>query len=217
MGALEDIFAKFGQELPPADVVSGELEEAMDTTHEELRMEGEWLLYSLKYPLSPRITKICTHCGEPFQTNYKAVGNCSNRCVILELKEKFGISWTPAARRNKERWETTVPAGVIPYKALRAMKKLVAQAEADLGKPIEIGVEVEAFVLPSTGPFGPRTLVSASKYMLPDLAEQEQASELPSVSEPLQPYPSHNQEALAQEDSVPEPQEEDLFGGLFSL
>lgn len=216
MGALEDIFAQFGQDLPPADVVSGELEEAMDTTHEELRVEGEWLLYSLKYPLSPRITKICTHCGEPFQTNYKAVGNCSNRCVILELKEKFGINWTPASRRNREKWETTVPASLIPYKALRAMKKLVVQAEADLGKPIEIGVEVEKFVLPSTSSFAPRILVSESQYELPDLPEPEKAYKSPSASEPL-PYPSHNQEALVQEDSGQEPQEQDLFGELFSL
>jgi hypothetical protein len=209
MGALEDIFAQYGAEVPPT--LSADIEEAMDDTPEEIRLEGEWMLYSLKYPLSPRITKTCSRCGEPFQTNYNGVGNCSNRCVIEELREKFGLLWTPGNRKNKEKWETRVPASIIPYSALRAMKKLVVQAEADLGKPIEIGVSVEKFVLPIPSRVGQRASVSESTYKLPDLAEPEKASE------PLPVHPSHSPEALVQEDSVPEPPSEDPFAELFSL
>lgn len=211
MGALEDIFAQYKVDIPAE--VTTEIQEAMDETPEDLRLEGEWLLYSLKYPLSPRITKECTRCGNPFQTNYKAVACCSNRCVIEELREKFGLAWVPKNRRDKEKWEVQVPASIIPYKALRAMKKLVVQAEADLGKPIEIGVEVERFVLPTTAPFGPRKMVSPSEYMLPDLAEPEKASE----SLQAESLPSHNQEALVQEDSKPESPDSDPFAELFSL
>lgn len=211
MGALEDIFAQYGAEVPPQ--LTTEIEEAMDETPEELRLEGEWMLYSLKYPLSPRITKECTRCGNPFQTNYQSVACCSNRCVIEELREKFGLAWVPKGRRDKEKWEVQVPASSIPYKALRAMKKLVCQAEADLGKPIEIGVEIERFVLPTTAPFVPRKTVSPSTYMLPDLPEPEKASAQP----PVESLPSHNQEVLVQEDSKPESPDSDPFAELFSL
>ena len=210
MGALEDIFAKFNVEVPPQ--LSSDVERAMDDTPEDIRVEGEWVLYSLQYPLSPRVTKTCTRCGHPFQSNYKGVSCCSNRCVVEELRERFGLSWTPANRRSKEKWEVTVPAAVIPYEALRAMKKLVAQAEADLGKPIEIGVPVEAFVLP-TSHVGKHSLVSPSTYELPRLpeSEPEKASELPQESL------SRNQVVLAPEDSKPEPPDSDPFAELFSL
>jgi len=210
MGALEDIFAQFKVEVPPT--LSADIERAIDDSPEDIRVEGEWVLYSLQYPLSPRVTKTCTRCGNPFQSNYKGVACCSNQCVVAELREKFGLSWTPANRRRKEKWEVTTPAAIIPYEALRAMKKLVAQAEADLGKPIEIGVPVEAFVLP-TSHVGKHSLVSPSTYGLPPLPESE--SEKASV--PQQEYPSHNQEVSVLEDSTPKPLEEDLFSGLFSL
>lgn len=208
MGALEDIFAKFNVEVPPS--LSTEVEKAMDDTPEDIRVEGEWLLYSLQYPLSPRLTKTCTNCGSPFMTNFKGAACCSNRCVVEQLRKKFGLIWSPANRRTKEKWEVTVPAAIIPFDALRAMKKLVAQAEADLGKPIEIGVPVEAFVLP-TSPVGKHSLVSPSTYELPRLAEPEKASES------LQESPLHNPVVSVPEDSKPKPPEEDPFAGLFAL
>lgn len=207
MGALEDILGKFGVEVPPK--LTTEVERAMDDTPEDIRVEGEWVLYSLQYPLSPRVTKECANCGSPFQTNFKGAACCSNRCVVDQLRKKFGLIWSPANRRTKEKWEITTPAAIIPYEALRAMKKLVAQAEADLGKPIEIGVPVEKFVLP-TSHVGKHSLVSPSTYELPHLAEPEKSSESLPVD------PSHNQEVSAQPDSIQEPPEEDPFSFLFA-
>lgn len=211
--ALNEIFAKFNIEKPAE--LNVEQEKALDETSEAVRLEGEWLLYSLRYPLSPRITRTCQRCGEPFQTNYQGVAHCSNRCVVLELRDKFGIEWKPANRRDKEKWSPREPAGVIPADALRTMKKLVVQAEADLGKPLEIGVPVEKFVLPIPAPFGPRETVPESQYKLPDLEQPSLASPQPEA------HPSHNQEALVQEDTSPEAPspapEKDAFDDLFAL
>lgn len=191
MGALEDIFAQYGVEMPAETTV--EQERAMDETAEAQRLEGEWLLYSLKYPLSPRLTKLCARCGEPFQTNYQGMAHCSNKCCILELREKFGLDWKPANRRDKERWEPRIPASVIPSAALRAMKMLVAQAEADLGRPLDLGVPVQPYVLER--PFrGSREMVSESTYSLPDVEPVEASNTSPDpVQEDIHPQPEEQQ------------------------
>lgn len=212
MGAKDDlaaIFAQFGTK--PPEELPDDIERAMDESAEQTRVEGEWVLYSLKYPLSPRITKKCARCGAKFQTNYQGLAHCSNRCVIEELRDKFGLEWRPANRRDKERWEPRVPAATIPLDALRAMKRLVAQAEADLQEPLEIGEPPESFVLKREFR-GPQTRVSESDYALP-------GSSSPSLaSEQQQEDRSRSQEASVQEDTSPEsPQEpDDPFAFLYA-
>jgi hypothetical protein len=150
MGAVDDkiaeLLAKHGVKKEEFDILPDE-EEKKDPP-ERVRFRGEAVLYALEYPLSPRVTKRCKECNEPFLTLYKSVGYCGNECAVIHLRKHFGIAWRPSRDRRKEKWEIQAEPKTIPLKALQAMKAIVAQAEADLGYSI---------ALPEILPFVPKS------------------------------------------------------------
>lgn len=150
MGAIDakvaELLAKHGVKKEDFDILPDE-EEKKDPP-ERVRFRGEAVLYALEYPLSPRVTRTCKECGEPFLTLYKSVGYCGNECAIINLRKHFGLAWRPNRDKRKEKWEIQSEPKTIPLKALQAMKAIVAQAEADLGYSI---------VLPEILPFVPKS------------------------------------------------------------
>jgi hypothetical protein len=151
MGAVEDkiaeLLAKHGVDKKEFDILP-DAEEKKDPP-EHVRFRGEAVLYALEYPLSPRITRECKECKEPFLTVYKGWAYCCNECAITHLKKYFGIAWRPNRELSRERWERGGEPRTIPLKALQAMKAIVAQAEADLGYSIALP-EIRPFVPKST-------------------------------------------------------------------
>lgn len=149
MGAVEDkiaeLLAKHGVAKEEFDMLPDD-EEKKDPP-EHVRFRGEAVLYAMEYPLSPRITRECKECKEPFLALYKGWAYCSNGCSVTHLKKCFGLSWRPNRELQRERWERGGETATIPLKALQAMKAIVAQAEADLGYSI---------VLPEIQPFVPK-------------------------------------------------------------
>jgi hypothetical protein len=150
MGSIEDriaeLLAKHGASKEDFDILP-DPEEKKDPP-ELVQFRGEAVLYALEYPLSPRVTKVCSSCKEPFQSYYKSVGHCSQECRVRALREHFGLAWSPNRELKKEKWEVRAEPRTIPLKALQAMKAIVAQAEADLGYSI---------VLPEIQPFVPKS------------------------------------------------------------
>lgn len=143
--AVAALLAKYGVSQTEFEVMP-DAEEKKDPP-ERVAFRGEAVLYALEYPLSPRITKVCKECKDPFSSYYKAVAYCSQDCTIRALRRHFGINWKPNRELKKERWETRGEPRLIPLKALQAMKAIVAQAEADLGFEL---------VLPEIRPFVPK-------------------------------------------------------------
>lgn len=75
-------------------------------------------------------------CQEPFGTNYRGVGYCSDNCRIKELK-RFGIQWDPS-KTPEERWQGEAPL-LIPPEALKVLIHL-AQSQslnADAESPLQ--------------------------------------------------------------------------------
>jgi hypothetical protein len=189
---------------------------------ERVRFRGEAVLYALEYPLSPRVTRICKGCKEPFLTVYKGWAYCSNECAVVHLKKHFGLAWRPNSEARKEVWERHGSAGTIQLKALQAMKAIVAQAEADLGYSI---------VLPEIRPFVPKSTYWASqdtrfeseedqKISVSPVPLEVQLESLSSLVSPEQPVPpsSDNSEKKVQSQE-PEKSSEpsDPLAELFSL
>lgn len=138
---------------------------------------GEAVLISLRYPTAEKIVKTCKReiCKQVFTSNYQAVGYCSRRCLELDLKEQYGIAWTPRDDFRKERWEILEEPYMIPEKALRAMKQLVLDVERRLGRPIQIDED--------------------STY--PQIQVQENTSEKPApIRQPVVPTLKNREEAL---------------------
>lgn len=174
-----------------APVVDPEVEEYSNESPETQRFRAEGILYSLEYPLSPRVTKTCKRqeCGRPFLANYASVAYCGNECLALDLRQHFGIAWVPHNRVKKEKWEVRAPAQIIPLQALLAMKTIVAQAEADLGYQLELPVSIEKRVVKYPY-FGERSVSSEEEYRLPAPSQSEldryQAALSPEVSQSQQ-------------------------------
>ncbi|USL89113.1 hypothetical protein SEA_CASSEROLE_31 [Arthrobacter phage Casserole] len=143
--AVAALLAKYGVSQTEFETMP-DAEEKKDSP-ERVAFRGEAVLYALEFPLSPRITKVCKECKDPFSSYYKAVAYCSQECTIRALRAHFGINWKPNRELKKERWETRGEPRLIPLKALQAMKAIVAQAEADLGFEL---------VLPEIRPFVPK-------------------------------------------------------------
>jgi hypothetical protein len=199
--------------------VNVDLEEEIeyDDTPEQIKFKGEAILYHLEYPLSPRVTKVCkwNECGQVFLTDYYPTGYCSNECRVKDLKEHFGIAWRPDNRASRERFESFLPPGIIPESALRAMKAIILQAELDLGRPIEIGVELKPYSVKL--PFVPQKQASEPNYKLPDLVESSSASykELPSVPQAQENQPDKPLSDKTEKSVQSQEQEKSL--GLSSL
>lgn len=157
-----------------APIVDEEVADYSNESADTQRFRAEGILYSLEYPLSPRVTKTCKRqeCGRPFLTNYAAVAYCGNECLALDLRQHFGIAWVPHNRVKKEKWEVRAPAQIIPLQALLAMKTIVAQAEADLGYQLELPVSVKPFVVKYPY-FGERSVSSQEEYRLPAPSQSE--------------------------------------------
>lgn len=157
---------------------------------EMVRFRGEAVLYALEYPLSPRITRKCKECEEPFLTVYKGWAYCSNECCVTHLKKFFGLSWRPNLQMRQERWERGGATGTIPLKALQAMKAIVAQAEADLGYSI---------ALPEIQPFVPKSTYFRSQDNSANSVEDYRISVSP---EPLEVQLETLSSLVSQEESV---------------
>jgi hypothetical protein len=67
-------------------------------------------------------------CKEPFGTNYRAVGYCSDHCRARDL-EKIGIQWDPT-KRPEERWGGEPPL-VIPPDAVKTLRRLLSVLHDD--------------------------------------------------------------------------------------
>lgn len=195
-------------------------EEEYKETPEQTHFRGEGVLYALEYPLSPRVTKVCKQCKNPFLANYNGTAHCSQECLVRNLREHFGIAWVPNQKSKLERWQIKAPPAVIPLAALQAMKVIVAQAEADLGYPLPIP-DVKPFVVQYPY-FGKVSVASESDYKLPASVA------LPgSVStQPLEPHSSQSlpheslsdkteKEAQSQEQNQSKP-DDDPFGEIFA-
>ena len=126
----EDVLEVSGQE----PVQSHEL----DDSPQRMLFHAQAVVKSLEHPTEFRITQKCKECGDPYTTNYRATAYCSILCAEFHLKKEFGLAWRPNARIKKERWEVLAEPEIVPFKALQAMKLIVARVEFDLGHPIEI-------------------------------------------------------------------------------
>lgn len=189
-----------------------------------IRFRAEGALYSLEYPMSRMITRKCKWCKDPFRTNYQGQAYCGNACMANHLREHFGIAWTPSNRVKKERWEVRVPAQIIPLQALLAMKTIVTQAEADLGHPLELPVDVKPFSLKYPY-FGDKEVESVEEYRLPTPSQSEQEAYRVALGWPVSdkheapiPYVSESPETPVPvlEPSQETPVESDPFGDIFS-
>lgn len=137
---LADLMASVGiKQTVPTEAVF-DAEEILKDTPQRVSFRGQAVLNSLEYPELEKITRLCkgTDCGRYYTTNYFAVAYCSNECMQLEMKTRYGISWIPDAQAKKERWEVRAEPEMIPMQALQAMKMIVTRVEHDLGYPIEI-------------------------------------------------------------------------------
>lgn len=176
MASVEDkvaeLLAKVGANKAEFDMLP-DAEEKKDPP-ERVRFRGEAVLYALEYPLSPRITRKCKECKEPFLTVYKGWAYCGNACAVLHLKKYFGLAWRPNRDLNLERWERGGETKTISLKALQAMKAIVAQAEADLGYEL---------VLPEIQPFVPK---STYFRQLDDSAKSEEDYRISVSPQPLE-------------------------------
>jgi len=65
-------------------------------------------------------------CGQPFGTNYKSVGYCSDNCRSKDLA-KSGIHWNPH-KSPEERWGGEPPL-LIPPEAILAMANLLRKSK----------------------------------------------------------------------------------------
>lgn len=211
--------------IKPAEVDAEVAAESIDPP-DMIRFRAEGALYSLEYPLSRMLTRKCKWCKDPFRTNYQGQAYCGNACMASHLREKFGIAWTPANKVKKERWEIRVPAQVIPLQALLAMKTIVAQAEADLGYPLELPVDVKPFSLKFPY-FGEKEVSSVEEYRLPEPSQLEKDRYLEALGWPASdkheapiPYASESLETqVPLSEPVTETKEEsdpfdDIFSGL---
>lgn len=219
-----------------APVIDEEVADYSNETPETQRFRAEGILYSLEYPLSPRVTKVCKReeCKRPFLANYASVAYCGNECLALDLRQHFGIAWVPHNRVKKEKWEVRAPAQIIPLQALLAMKTIVAQAEADLGYQLELPVSVEPRVVEYPY-FGKRSVSSEQAYRLPEPSQSEQDRYLGTLlgsayeSQPASEILPTQNHASSQSPESPAPQSEqekqspdkilvdpfaDLFAGL---
>jgi hypothetical protein len=192
MGSVEDkvaeLLAKAGVSKTEFDLLP-DADEKKDPP-ERIRFRGEAVLYALEYPLSPRVTKRCQECKEPFLTMYKSVGYCSNECAVIHLRKHFGIAWKPNSLR-KEKWQIQAEPKTIPLKALQAMKAIVAQAEADLGFEL---------VLPEILPFVPKSPYYRSQD---NSAESEEDYRISVSPEPLERRLESLSSLASLEQSVP--------------
>ena len=113
--------------------------EKREDTPQRVAFRGQAVLNSLESPSLEKITRVCARkvCGRYYTTNYYAVAYCSNECMQITLKEKYGLAWIPSADMKKERWEVKAEPEMIPMQALIAMKMIVSRVEYDLGHPIE--------------------------------------------------------------------------------
>lgn len=217
---IAELLAKHGVDKKEFDILPDE-DEKKDPP-EQVRFRGEAVLYALEYPLSPRITRVCKECKEPFLATYKGWAYCSNACATTHLKKYFGLAWRPNREQNRERWERDGYTGTIPLKALQAMKAIVAQAEADLGYEL---------VLPEIRPFVPKSpyypsqdtrFASEEDYRIsvspePLEVRLESLSSLASLEEQV-PLSSDNSEKKVQSQEQEESSDSfDPFESLFSL
>lgn len=168
-----------------------EYKETKESTH----FRGEGVLYALEYPKSPRVTKVCKGCGDPFVTPYNGVSYCSRECMIVKLRSTFGIEWIPHEKSRREIFSVTAPPAIIPLAAIQAMKLIVAQAEADLGYPLPIP-QVQPFVVKYPYFGGKPSAASEEDYKLPASVL------LPSSASLLSPDDPQNQEIPLDEDSL---------------
>lgn len=75
-------------------------------------LEAEGILLTLQSDKRTVALKECKECHEPFATNYKYVGYCTNACRALALKH-IGIKWDPT-KKDEQRWGTIDNPSQIP-------------------------------------------------------------------------------------------------------
>lgn len=85
--------------------------------------EAEAVLKSLHYPHS-LMMKRCNWCGEAFQTNYCAVGSCSDTCRKRYFEETYKIKWNTFKTKT---WGDYEPPQVV---SAQSVKELHAWATA---------------------------------------------------------------------------------------
>lgn len=217
---LAALLAKHNIKPAEADPV---VAEASIDPPDMVRFRAEGALYSLQYPMSRMLTRRCKWCNDPFRTNYQGQAYCGNACMAKHLRDHFGIAWTPANQVKKERWEVRVPPQIIPLQALLAMKTIVAQAEADLGYPLELPVDVKPFSLKFPY-FGEREVSSEEEYRLPEPSQEEQDRYRSALGWPVSeshevqtPYVSESPETqVPLSEPLQETQEDDPFGDIFA-
>lgn len=193
---LASIMASVGikQDIPTEAILDAD--EILKDTPQRVSFRGQAVLTSLAYPEAERITRICKaeDCGRYYTTNYAPVAYCSNECMQLEMKARYGISWIPDVYARKERWEVRAEPEMIPMQALIAMKMIVARVESDLGHPIEIP-ELAFSQLPP-GLLRPREMKSSSASQSDEAFLPPQEDDLLSDTQtiPVQEEPKKGEE-----------------------
>ena len=99
-----------------------EMKEAAPTGKEAISRQGDAVLLFLENP-AKYTAKLCKKCGEPFGTNYRSVGYCSDRCRAKDMYEILGIKWD-YLKPLEERWGGEPPL-IIPPAALRKIQQFV--------------------------------------------------------------------------------------------
>lgn len=224
MSALDtkvaELLAKHGVAKEEFDMLPDAEEKKDPPAH--VRFRGEAVLYALEYPLSPRITRECKECKEPFLTVYKGWAYCGNSCAVTHLKKYFGLAWRPNRELNRERWERDGQTKTIPLKALQAMKMIVAQAEADLGYSLVLP-EIQPFV-PKSSYFQSQDTSASSEedYRIsvspvPLEVQLESLSSLVSLEEPVLPSSDKTETKVQSQEPKQSSHYVDPFGSLFDL
>lgn len=106
--------------------------EENQATQERNEWEAQSLLTCLTWPLKEVASKKCVRCGEYFLTGYDKVCYCSNKCTELDLRERFGLCWTPKASFY-EQWGPMEPPLLIGPRQIQAMRDLLSLL--DQGNP----------------------------------------------------------------------------------
>lgn len=120
--AMEKIAALLKQHQGLDDAEIEDIKRNVPLPQQAVSRQGEAVLLFLESP-AKFTTKECKRCGEPFGTNYRGVGYCSDGCRARSMEEQLGIKWN-WMKPDEDRWGGEPPL-IIPPSALQKLKEYV--------------------------------------------------------------------------------------------
>lgn len=120
--AMEKIAELLKKHQGMSDVEIEDIKTNVPLQQQAISRQGEAVLLFLESP-AKFTTKQCKRCGEPFGTNYRSVGYCSDGCRARSMEEQLGIKWN-WLKPDEDRWGGEPPL-IIPPAALRKLQEYV--------------------------------------------------------------------------------------------